>query len=229
MDKKTCFFVSPIGEKISADRRRSDEVMTRFLEPALEEEFDIIRADLLFKPDKLDDEIFRYLEEADLVAVDITTNNPNVFLELGYRKALGKPFFCIKENDNEPIPFDMKTFYVHRYQLKSDYPSEASINIQDAIDGIQKMVSHFSFDSENLPKQTFEEKVERKLDEIKSNVSNISRNIQKNNETRQFDTTILPIEKVIPRLLDLGVDNPARLEALFAQVRSMLQQIRNIR
>ncbi|MFX3889239.1 hypothetical protein ACJBVY_11635, partial [Streptococcus suis] len=72
-------------------------------------------------------------------------------------------------------------------------------------------------------------KVERKLDEIKSNVSNISRNIQKNNETRQFDTTILPIEKVIPRLLDLGVDNPARLEALFAQVRSMLQQIRNIR
>ncbi|HFI0648680.1 TPA: hypothetical protein ACGO32_002384, partial [Streptococcus suis] len=91
MDKKTCFFVSPIGEKNSADRRRSDEVMTRFLEPALEEEFDIIRADLLFKPDKLDDEIFRYLEEADLVAVDITTNNPNVFLELGYRKALGKP------------------------------------------------------------------------------------------------------------------------------------------
>lgn len=229
MDKKTCFFVSPIGDKDSIDRKRSDEVMTRFLEPVLAEEFEIIRSDLLFKPDEMNDEILRRLENADLVAVDITTSNPNVFLELGYRKALGKPFFCIKENDGEKIPFDMQSFYVHHYQLKSDYPSEVSVNVEEAISGVRKMVSHFEFDSNTLPKQTFEEKIDRKLDGIESSINNISRNIQNNSQVKHFDTTALPIEKVVSRLLSIGVENPSRLESLFAQIRTMLQQIRNIR
>lgn len=60
--------------------------------------------------------IFNQIAKADLIIADMTGKNPNVFYEVGYAHALGKPVILITKNADD-IPFDLK----HRYHV--DYSS----------------------------------------------------------------------------------------------------------
>lgn len=51
-------------------------------------------------------EIISNLERADLVLVDISRHNPNVFFELGVRTSLDKPVCLVRDNFTDVLPFD---------------------------------------------------------------------------------------------------------------------------
>lgn len=53
--------------------------------------------------------IYNQISKADLVVADMTGRNPNVFYEVGYAHALGKPVFLLTQMAND-IPFDLKHF-----------------------------------------------------------------------------------------------------------------------
>lgn len=55
--------------------------------------------------------IYRQIENADLIIADMTGKNPNVFYEVGYAHAKGKPCTLITQR-SEDIPFDLK-HHVH--------------------------------------------------------------------------------------------------------------------
>lgn len=55
------------------------------------------------------DRIYNQIAKADLVVADMTDRNPNVFYEVGYAHALGKPTVLLTRSA-EDIPFDLKHF-----------------------------------------------------------------------------------------------------------------------
>jgi len=60
-------------------------------------------------------EIVARLEQSDLVLCDISSLNPNVFLELGIRTALNKPVAMVKDRLTKRIPFDTATIGHYTY------------------------------------------------------------------------------------------------------------------
>lgn len=55
------------------------------------------------------DRIYNQIHKADLVIADMSDRNPNVFYEVGYAHALGKPTVLLTR-DADDIPFDLKHF-----------------------------------------------------------------------------------------------------------------------
>lgn len=157
---KKCFFVSPIGEEDSKERIRSNKVMKYLLKPVLSDlGFKITRADEINSTDKIDDSIYKNLYKSDLVIVDITDLNPNVFLELGYRMSLNdhlnnSPLIIIKDKcDKSKIPFDIVTHPVNQYTFDVEGSDDFKIKLKsiiNAIDFKQKRVTLVNAKGERL-------------------------------------------------------------------------------
>ena len=157
---KNVFFVSPIGEEDSKERIRSNKVMKYLLKPVLRDlGFKITRADEINSTDKIDDSIYKNLYKSDLVIVDITGLNPNVFLELGYRMSLNdhlnnSPLIIIKDKcDKSKIPFDIVTHPVNQYTFDVEGSDDFKIKLKsiiNAIDFKQKRVTLVNAKGERL-------------------------------------------------------------------------------
>lgn len=66
------------------------------------------------------DRIYNQISKADLVIADMSKKNPNVFYEVGYAHALGKPTVLLTQDPND-IPFDMKHFQHIVYNNRISY------------------------------------------------------------------------------------------------------------
>ena len=179
MSKKTCFVVSPIGEERTEIRKHADTVLEHIIKPALESEFDVKRVDEIYHSDKIDEKIFELLTNSDLVLVDITDNNPNVFLELGYRIALNKPIIYIRQETPENIPFDIRTINIISYIIK-DGGEKTLRNVKIAKERISNTANHLKYyPHNNLKKENLEEILYHDILEIKTTVNNIFNNLNK--------------------------------------------------
>ncbi len=129
---KTAFVVCPIGNEGSDVRIRSDNLLKFLLTPVCElNELTLIRADEITTTTVITDDIYSHLNNDDLAIIDITTLNPNVFLELGYRIAKNKPYIIIKDKDvQERYPFDISGIRIMEYSLRVDQ-IEYSKNLLD--------------------------------------------------------------------------------------------------
>jgi tetratricopeptide (TPR) repeat protein len=109
-----CFIVCPIGKENSRTRSRSDYIKEYVIEPALKGLFHSTRADQMSAIGRIDDSMIRNIIESELVIVDFTDNNPNVYFEFGIRCALGdKPFICIcNKKQISSLPFDSRQYHV---------------------------------------------------------------------------------------------------------------------
>ncbi len=87
------------------------------------------------KPENIPASIVKKIVEADMMLVDISTKNPNVFLELGLRTAQNRPVIIVSDNKNEDIPFDISTINTHFYN-----PSLRPDDIQASIDQISEYI-----------------------------------------------------------------------------------------
>jgi hypothetical protein len=72
------------------------------------------RADDLFTPSTITNDIWAYTKKAKVVLADLTGKNPNVFYELGLAHALGRPAILISES-LEDIPFDLRALRIILY------------------------------------------------------------------------------------------------------------------
>ena len=76
-----------------------------------------IRADDIFRPGNVVDQIKEAIQHADFCVADITGNNPNVMWEVGYASALRKPVIAVRQH-NEQIPFDVRQERLLNYDLQ---------------------------------------------------------------------------------------------------------------
>lgn len=105
---KICFYISPIGEENSDQRRHSDLFLNFIVEPALlDTGLKIIRADQIGKPGMIGAQIVEHVIKSKLVIADLSYHNPNVFYELALRHACGLPTVQIIRACDK-IPFDLQ-------------------------------------------------------------------------------------------------------------------------
>ncbi len=103
----TCFYITPIGEEGSDQRRHSDLFLSNIVEPALQpHSLKVIRADAIDKPGMITRQVIEYILRSRLVIADLSFHNPNVFYELALRHATRLPIVqIIRANDR--LPFDV--------------------------------------------------------------------------------------------------------------------------
>ena len=83
--------------------------------PALEAVgYDVSRADDLFAPRPIVEDIATSIKNADLILCEMSGKNPNVFYELGLAHSLGKPVILVSQS-MEDIPFDLRHIRVLLY------------------------------------------------------------------------------------------------------------------
>lgn len=107
--KRLCFVIAPIGDDASEERKHSDMMLEALIRRALEDEWDVRRADEITSPGMISGQVIEYLLNSALVIADLSFHNPNVFYELAIRHMIGKPtVHLVRKGDG--IPFDLKDF-----------------------------------------------------------------------------------------------------------------------
>lgn len=116
----TCFIAMPISTNqdhvklYGGDQEHWDHVMETLFEKAIEQAgFRPIRpaadgANLIHGL------IIQNLSNADLVLVDLSTHNPNVFFELGVRTSIDRPIALVRD-EHTSLPFDVSGINAYRY------------------------------------------------------------------------------------------------------------------
>ncbi|ETO57337.1 hypothetical protein Y003_03820 [Staphylococcus aureus MUM475] len=206
---KKCFIACPIGTDDSKVRRNSDFLLQSIIKPALESDFEIQRSDLISSTNKITDEIIGGLTNSELVIVDLSTHNPNVFYELGYRRALERPTITMINKD-ENIPFDVSAY-------RTIYYSELYADVVNAKDQLKETIKTFTdndFNFEN-PVNKYNNidneygVLNRHLLDIKSDLS----------ELKEFLPSVTKQDPDIPadsmvRMMELAVQYPDQFERL---------------
>lgn len=221
MNKKI-FFVSPIGEESSPERKRSDQLMTHIINPVVTAlGYDqVIRVDEISAVDHIDSTVINHLEKDGLVIVDMSGHNPNVFYEFGYRQALKLPLIPLIEDNDEKIPFDVTTLRTIRYSLHDldkveKFKSKLKQTIEALSDSIKAVTDGTSNQIPSSTTSTTLLTIQDKLDEIiqlvnKRNtdeIDTIAEQIAKHSKPAMSDEAVM-MQTFMPMLLN----NPDVLE-----------------
>lgn len=118
---RECFVIMPFDPSF-------DGIWEVVVRPTVESIGDrCLRADDIFAPGSILEDIIRSIRESDYIIADLTEHNPNVYYELGYAHALEKTVILITRG-LDTLPFDLKHQRVVEYadtaegsaKLKSD-------------------------------------------------------------------------------------------------------------
>lgn len=210
---KKCFVVCPISEENTDTRKRSDQLLKHIITPAcLECGFDNPeRVDLMANPNSITEKILECLRTYDLVIVDLTDHNPNVFYELGYRVALSKPIIQLKAK-TDTIPFDVANINTIDYDLTDLDEADKAKN------RLSTMIQAFVFDSQdkesnqilNIPSLT--STILQELYQIKDDVSIIKE------QTKSLDTSAISVLADKLTTTNQKTDNQVLMEALLPKM-----------
>ena len=96
---------------------------------------DVYRVDEVYRPGIILQDITAGIIEAEVVIAEITPPNPNVFYELGYAHAVGKPTILLAERGKE-LPFDIKGFRCIFYEDTIKGKKEVEINLKRHLSSI---------------------------------------------------------------------------------------------
>lgn len=149
-----CFVIIGFGMKTDFSTGRVldlDKTYHTLIKPAFDQnDVNCFRAIDINRSGSIDELMYRWIYQADIVVVDISTLNPNVFYELGVRHAQ-KPNTTIIMSEKEllnKLPFDINHGVIHSYEHLGE-----DISADEA----QRFVTHLS----SLVKSLLESPVER--------------------------------------------------------------------
>ncbi|MFJ5508039.1 hypothetical protein [Pectobacterium jejuense] len=102
-----CFYITPIGEDGSAERKHADMLLKHLVEPVFSQcGIEVVRADKISKSGLISQQIFEYIISSRFCIADLSFGNPNAFYELGVRHMTKLPTIqLIRKGDK--IPFDV--------------------------------------------------------------------------------------------------------------------------
>ncbi len=72
------------------------------------------RGDSLFRSSPVMDDVWQMIREAEIIVAELTTQNANVFYELGLAHAASKPVILLSETMDD-VPFDLRSLRVITY------------------------------------------------------------------------------------------------------------------
>jgi hypothetical protein len=142
--QKICFYITPIGDDDSEERKHSDLFLSSIVEQALSGfGLDVVRADQIGEPGMITSQVMEHILRARLVVADLSYHNPNVFYEMALRHATKLPMvqICRKKdrlpfdvNQVRTITIDTSDIYTLIPRLET-YRSEIATQVRAALDG----------------------------------------------------------------------------------------------
>jgi hypothetical protein len=118
---KICFYITPIGDPGSEQRRHSDFMMEYIIQPAVKEfGLKVIRADQMSKPGMIGKQVIEHILRSRLVVADLSFHNPNVFYELCLRHTTRLPTVQLKR-EIDSIPFDLNQYRTIPIETRDPY------------------------------------------------------------------------------------------------------------
>lgn len=118
---KICFYITPIGEDNSEERRHADFLMEYIIKPAVKEfDLTVVRADQMGKPGMIGKQVIEHILKARLVIADLSFHNPNVFYELCLRHATRLPTVQVRRAVDK-IPFDLNQYRTIPIETRDPY------------------------------------------------------------------------------------------------------------
>lgn len=140
-NKRQCFVMMPSGNhgEYEHGKEEADFIYSAIIVPSIAEVFGpatkIIREADNRIPGAVNKAIIEHIAESDLAIVDITGQNPNVFLELGIRYSLRRSTTVLLRQKGTVIPFDISNFrsieYVPRFAGIEKAKQELTGTLQD--------------------------------------------------------------------------------------------------
>ncbi|MFV9669854.1 hypothetical protein ACNY68_12785 [Pantoea sp. KXB25] len=113
---KVCFVIMPIADHPNYEPGHFKRVYDNLIAPACRQAgYEPIRADDNSSSNMIMHDILLNIVKSEMVICDLSTNNANVFYELGLRQAFNKKTVLVTDG-REKTPFDLLGF---RYQLYS--------------------------------------------------------------------------------------------------------------
>jgi hypothetical protein len=142
--QKVCFYIAPIGDEATEQRKHSDLFLSSLIEPALNGfGLEVVRADKIGQPGMITSQILEHLLRARLVIADLSFHNPNVFYEMAIRHFARLPIVQICRKSDK-LPFDVnqiRTITIDTLDIYTlipkleTYRSEISTVVRAALDG----------------------------------------------------------------------------------------------
>jgi hypothetical protein len=118
---KICFYITPIGDDNSGERKHADFLMEYIIKPAVKEfGLEVVRADQMGKPGMIGKQVIEHILNARLVVVDLSFHNPNVFYELCLRHATRLPTVQVKRTEDK-LPFDLNQYRTISIETRDPY------------------------------------------------------------------------------------------------------------
>ena len=118
---KICFYITPIGDENSEQRRHADFMMEYIIKPAAKEfNLRVVRADQMGKPGMIGKQVIEHILKARLVIADLSFHNPNVFYELCLRHTTRLPTVQVKRAE-DAIPFDLNQYRTIQIETRGSY------------------------------------------------------------------------------------------------------------
>lgn len=103
-DAPMCFVIMQFSEEF-------DALYRDVIRPTCESYgYKVVRADDFYTPVQIIDDVTRSIRAAALIIADVTPRNENVFYEVGYAHAIGKPTILLSDKKRERLPFDIAGF-----------------------------------------------------------------------------------------------------------------------
>ena len=126
-DVRTCFVIMPFRTKKDAARENEEVDFDKVYEDIIKRGWSasttrgrltkVIRSDDVELAGLIHERMIAQIAEADVTVVDITTDNPNVFYELGIRHALRDRVTVLMRRKGKPNPFNVGGMTTIEYDL----------------------------------------------------------------------------------------------------------------
>jgi hypothetical protein len=220
---KTCFIVSPIGDNGSETRDNADKLFRHILKPVCKNcGFEAKRVDQLNEPNSITQTILENLEGADLVIADISSHNPNVFYEIGFRTRTNKPIIHLKAQ-GEDLPFDIYNIRTFEYNLADlDSVEEVKGRLERTIEAIN-FPSDEPMDSSDAVQENVTASLFPILYKIIDEIANLQNEVKRNNNgviqsvisaMQNSQPQVLPEAALQTQLVNAFIQNPENLMRL---------------
>lgn len=136
-----CFLISVIGEKDSRERHHAEWLRKDFLNDISRiHGITIIRGDDIDQLGQISDQIIKALQEYEISIADLTYDNLNVYFELGYRMATGKPVVLVADSRKTgQLPFDIRGFRIIFYDRLN--PAEGMRQLGNMLGAVAKKIA----------------------------------------------------------------------------------------
>ena len=126
--KPLCFVIAPIGIKGSDTRKQSDVALRYIIQPALDQVYNVKRADEDSNSGEITRQMILDIENAELVVCNLSGLNANVMYELGVAHSRGKKVIHIYDKKTQ-LPFDIRQSRSIEFDV--DDPDSHSTAVED--------------------------------------------------------------------------------------------------